>query len=190
MRSVNWSNVQASTDGGFTQLPAGGYVARITDAVDNADREYVEVVWDISEGEHAGHYDDAWGRSHPYAHHLFLSYKETALGMLKGRLEAIAASNPGFDPFAAWDAGRLDMFVGRSVGINLQEEEYRRNDGEVSTRLSVCQVVPAQDVRDGKVKPREKKALQGGGTSGKGVGGGRTVTAQGVAAYTGNIPFD
>lgn len=186
MRALNWNNIQATTDGGGTRLPAGPYVARITDATDNAQREYVEVIFDIAEGEHANYYSDDWGKSHPYAHHFFMSYKDSALGMLKGRLEAIAASNPGFDPFAAWDAGRLDIFNGRLVGINLQEEEYEW-DGEVKTRLNVCQIVDAQRVRDGKVKPRDTKRLQT--SSGSRPGMGRTVTAP-AQAYNGPIPFD
>lgn len=181
MRSLNWSTIKSSSDGGFTPLPAGPYVAKVVSMTDNAAREYVEVVYDIAEGEHAGYYSDDWGVSHPYAHHFFLSYKDSALGMLKGRLEAIAASNPGFDPFAAWDAGRLDIFTGRLVGINVQEEEYERN-GEVKTRLNVCQIVDAQRVRDGKVKAREKKTL-----------GGRPAAPASKASipyYDGEIPFD
>jgi hypothetical protein len=160
VKKLNWQNIQSSSDGGFEALPAGPYVAKIVDMVDKEDREYVEVVFDIAEGPKAGYYSDDWGKQHPYAHHFFMSYKQTALGMLKGRLEAIQKSNPGFDPFAAWDAGRLDMFVGRVVGINLQEEEYLNRDSEVRTRLNVCQVVQAQDVRDGKVKARPKKDLK------------------------------
>ena len=188
MRSVNWNNITASSDGGFTPLPAGPYVARIVNMLDNESREYVEVVFDIAEGEHAGYYSDDWGKSHPYAHHFFLSYKDSALGMLKGRLDAIAKSNPGFDPEAAWNAGRLDMFANRLVGINLQEEEYERNDGETGTRLNVCQVVDAQLVREGKVKPRDKKPLGGGR-----VGGGKVATSSpsfAASAYGASIPFD
>jgi hypothetical protein len=188
MRALNWDNIQASTDGGGTRLPAGPYVARIVNAVDNEPREYVEVVFDIAEGPHAGYYSDDWGKAHPYAHHFFMSYKESALGMLKGRLEAIAASNPGFDPFAAWDAGRLGIFVNRLVGINLQEEEYER-DGEVKTRLNVCQIVDAQRVRDGKVKARDTKRLNASGR-GSNFGGGRAASAQQVRPYNGPIPFD
>lgn len=188
MRSFNWNSIESSTDGGFTPLPAGPYVARLVEMKDNEAKEYVEAIYDIAEGEHANYYSDDWGKSHPYAHHFFMSYKETALGMLKGRLEAIAASNPGFDPFAAWDAGRLDIFVGRLVGINLQEEEYERNDGDTGTRLNVCQVVNAQDVRDGKVKPRAKKELRGGGTGR--AGGGQVVGNANATPYGGPIPFD
>lgn len=180
MRSFNWNSIASSNEGGFKKLEAGPYVARITDMEDNPQREYVEVVFDIAEGKDAGYYSDDWGRNHPYAHHFFMSYKETALPMLKGRLEAIAASNPGFDPFAAWDAGRADMFVGKLVGINLQEEEYETSDGEVRTRLNVCQVVDVQRVRDGKVKARDPKKL-----------GGKTAPAtKPTEVYAGEIPFD
>lgn len=186
MRSVNFDSIKATGDGGFTPLPAGPYVARLTELTDNEPREYVEAIFDIAEGEHAGYYSDDWGKSHPYAHHIFLSYKDSAQGMLKGRLEAIAKSNPGFDPFVAWNAGRLDMFVGRIVGINLQEEEYERNDGDTGTRLNVCQVVDAQLVRDGKIKPREKKALSGGRASTSRPSSGQVVGTP----YGGPIPFD
>lgn len=201
MRNINWGNVTASADGDFQRLPAGPYVAKIVSMENNARREYVEPVFDIAEGEYAGFYSDAWGVSHPYAHHLFLSYKDTALGMLKGRLEAIQESNPGFDPFAAWDAERWDMFTGRLLGVNLQEEEYRKGDGTIATlndgtratRLNVCQVVPAAKVRDGEIKPRPRKTVND-GTPEEPVGS-MTLTpgTPGVAApadaYAGTIPF-
>lgn len=189
MRSLNWQSIQATADGEWSTIPAGPYVAVILSMTDYADREYVELVWDIAEGEHRGHYSDEWGKAHPYAHHLFLSYKDTALGMLKGRLEAIRDSNPGFDPFAAWDAGRLDMFANRILGINLQEEEYLTNDDQVRTRLNVCQVVTADKVRNGEVKVRPKKNLEGQ------TGGAPTQTAaqrqraQAAALDETDIPF-
>lgn len=182
MRSLNWNAIQASGDGDFTPLPAGGYVVKIVDMTDEPKKEYVNLIWDIAEGEHAGRYSDKWGKEHPYAHNVILSYKDTALGMLKGRLEAIQASNPGFDPFAAWDAGRLDMFKNRLMGVNLQEEEYENQSGEVRTRLNVCQVVDVQRVRDGKVKVRPKKALAGK------IGTSPTSSAP-ADVYDGDVPF-
>ena len=162
-RAISWGNYEASADGGFEQIPAGGYVAKIVDMVDTPQKEYVELIFDIAEGDKAGYYSDDFGKKHPYTHRIFLSYKETAIPMLKGRMEAIQASNSGFDPFAAWDAGRFDMFTNRLLGINLQEEEYKNKYGEVNTRMTVCQVIPAQDVRDGKVKARALKKLDKGG---------------------------
>lgn len=185
MRSFNFDSITATGDGDFTPLPAGPYVAVLTQLTDNEAKEYVEVVFDIAEGPHTGYYSDDWGKSHPYAHHFFMSYKDSALGMLKGRLDAITASNPGFAADAAWNAGRLDMFVNRLVGINLQEEEYERSDGDTGTRLNVCQVMDAAKVREGKVKVRAKKTIGGGRK-----GGGQTVTAAPAQAYDGPVPFD
>lgn len=188
-KAVSWGNVVASKDGeGGNRLPAGPYVCRITEMIDNLQKEYVEVIYDIAEGEHANQYADDWGKSHPFAHHFFLSYKDKALGMLKGRLEAIQDSNPGFDPFAAWDANRLDMFTGRIVGLNLQDEEYEYN-GEVKTRTNVCQVVPAQDVRDGKIKTRDKKTLDKGGSTTNTATAAVVDAINGAQVYSGAIPF-
>lgn len=183
MRNINWTSVQASTDGAFEKLPAGPYVVSIVSMEDYPMREYVELVYDIAEGEHRGYYSDDWGKSHPYAHHIFLSYKDRALGMLKGRLEAIQKSNPGFDPFAAWDAGNLALFNGKLLGVNLQEEEYKRNDGDIATRLNVCQVVPADKVRAGEVKARDVKRLEGATAQPA-----QTASVPGV--FDGHIPFN
>ena len=42
--------------------PAGGYVVRITNVEDVAGREYLNVVYDICEGDYAGFYSDDFGR--------------------------------------------------------------------------------------------------------------------------------
>lgn len=184
MRRLDWNNITATSDGEYSTLPAGGYVAKIVDMIDNDSKEYVELIWDINEGEHKDHYSDDWGKEHPYAHHIFLSYKEKALGMLKGRLEAIRDSNSGFDPFAAWDAGRLDMFRGRLLGINLQEEEYEKRDGGVGTRMNVCQVLSVDKVRNGEVKVKPKKTLDGTSQA-----KGSTTTSSSAYGETEDIPF-
>lgn len=180
MKSVNWNSIQASS-GGFERLPAGPYVVKIVDAKDNERREYIEFIFDIAEGPKANYFSDDWGKNHPYAHHFFLSYKDSALGIAKGHLEAIGKSNPGFDPFAAFNAGRPDMFIGRLVGVNIQDEEYEANDGTTKTRQNVVRIVKAQDVRDGKEKVFEKKTLAPKAHN-------ETVTSSDI--YSADIPFD
>lgn len=160
MPKISWGNVPDSTEGGFEKLPAGPYVVRVVSARYDSMKNYTEVVYDIAEGEHAGYYSDAWGQTHPFAHRFFMSYKDKALSMTKWRLNSFTESNPGFDAMAASDADRFDLFTGRIVGVNIQEEEYEYN-GEVKTRMTVCEVWPAQAVRDGKVKPKGKKKLDG-----------------------------
>lgn len=124
MRSIQWESVESSTEGGFPRIEPGAYVGVIGSMEDFPSKEYVQMLYDVAEGPRKGYYSDAFYVNKPWAHNFYLSYKNTALGMLKGRLETIGECNPGFDPFAAWDAERLDMFIGRKVGIVLREEEY------------------------------------------------------------------
>ena len=130
MRNVKWEEIQSSGTGDYERLEAGSYVGFIVSMEDNASGEYVNMLVDIFEGPRKGYFSDAFYANKPWAHRIVLSYKDKALGMLKGRLETIAACNPGFDPFAAWDAGRLDMFAGRKVGLVFRSEEYWDKNAE------------------------------------------------------------
>lgn len=124
MRNVNWGSVDAKSEGEFARIEPGAYVGCIGSMEDFPSKEYVQMLFDIIEGPHKGYFSDGFYADKPWAHSMILSYKDTALGMLKGRFQTIEACNPGFDPFAAWDAGSLDMFAGRKVGLVFREEEY------------------------------------------------------------------
>ena len=124
MRSINWSSVEERTEGAFDQLEAGAYVCSIQSVEDVPAKEYARVLVDVADGARGGFFSDAFYADKPWAHSITLSYKDRALPFLKGRLKVIEACNPGFDPFAAWDAGRLDMFCGRKVGVVFRAEEY------------------------------------------------------------------
>ena len=184
MPKFDWSNTQAASGGGVFTIPNDGYVCVITAAewgTSTNGQPRLKLTWDVAEGPYAGVCaNNGWYDS---KHCDYISFSPSALRFAKQKLEAIAKSNPGFDPFAAWDAGRVDMFANRLVGINIQEEEYER-DGEVKTRMNVCQVVDAQRVRDGKVKPRAKKSIGGGGKRPN------APTLKQSELYTGDVPFD
>ena len=162
MRSINFDTVEAIEDGaGSNGLPAGLYVIQVTDMVDVPNKEYVEVVYDIYEGEYKDFYADEWGKKNPWAHRFIMSYKdsEMALRFLKGRLQAFTESNPGFDALQAFSAQRLDMFKGRVVAIDLREEEYKNNEGEIKVRKSVSQVRSVLKLRNNEMKHQDKKLL-------------------------------
>lgn len=124
MRKVNFEQVEASVEGSYKQLPPGAYACAIMGAEDFESRQYVQVLVDIIDGEYANYFSDKFYRDRPWAHRIIMSYKETALGMLKGRLQAITACNPGFDAEAAWNGGNLDAFVGKAVGVVFRQEQY------------------------------------------------------------------
>lgn len=128
VKKLDLTDVKPSTgDGGFTPLPEGAYVLEVVAVVDNEEREYLEFTFDVAEGEFTGYYSDEWGATHPYAHQVKVSYKETAKGMLKARLNALTASNPGFDAEAVFNAAAdtpalLGMFQGRRFGASVLTE--------------------------------------------------------------------
>lgn len=169
MPKMNWNEINSSDDGAFRRLAPGGYVCKILDAEDVKNREYVRLTFDIAEGPEAGFYSDDFGKSHPGTHQLILSYKPTAAGMLKGRLEKIQASNPGFDPFAAFDADQWGLFAGKLFGAVFGEEEYEvrsgEHAGEIRTSCRIQSTLTVADVRDGKYTVPELKKLNGGAAS-------------------------
>lgn len=149
MLKTNWVEVD---ENGFEKLPAGAYVARIVDVEDVPEREYLNVVYDIAEGPHKGHYSDDWGQRNPWAHRFVRSYKEAAQGMFRAFLSRLEESNAGFD-VARWQE-RCDEreFVGLYLGIVLQTEQYTSNKGEDRERLDVVGVYSVRDIRNGDYK--------------------------------------
>lgn len=125
MRRVNFNNIKPSYEGeGGASIKPGMYACKITAAKDVPEREYIELLLDICEGEHAGEFRRDFYLDKPYAHHLILSYKEAALSMTLGRLECISACNPGFDAVAAIEGGREDLLVTRRCYVAFRCEEY------------------------------------------------------------------
>lgn len=160
MPRIKWDDIEESSGGEYEKVEPGAYVVAIQSVVHKPEREYVEVLYDIVEGKFAGKYSEDFWADKPYAHHVFLSYKPKALGMLKGRLRMITESNPGFDAMAAFDADQWGLFIGKRFGLVLGEEEYEGNDGNVKTRLTDVAWKTVQQVHDGDYKVPECKRLK------------------------------
>lgn len=119
-KKMNFNNIEAVTPGEFTKIPEGNYVVGIMEMKDNPDKEYVELIFDIIKGDYKGAYEDNWGAEHPFAHRMIMSYKDSALGLLKWRLDLITKSNPGFDAEAAWNADdQTKAFFGKRFGLGM-----------------------------------------------------------------------
>ena len=153
-----------SAGGGGGNRPtfaAGAYVLRVQavrtewetrSGIQRADeRQCVKIVYDVAEGECANMMsDDGWyhGEDNDYKHCCYLSWKN--YGFLKKIMRVFRESNPGFDPEAAFEADRWELFIGKLFGAVI--------DGEVDTNdrgydrwknLKVGEWVSAQDVRNG-----------------------------------------
>lgn len=181
MKVLNWESVEESTP--FSKLPAGGYVIRITDVEDVADKEYLNVVYDIKEGDFSGFYSDDFGRLNPWAHRFVRSYKDSAAGMFKQFLARLEDSNKDFS-IAAWQTKSDEReLVGLELGVVLQNELYTNNQGEDKERLNLVGVYAAQDIRNGDFKlpePKDRRVQVAGGA------GGVSGTAD---PYDDDVPF-
>lgn len=153
-----YKEAEAST-GDFKRLPAGGYIAKITAVEDKADKEYLNITFDIAEGEFAAFYSDEWGKEHPYAHSFVRSYKEKALGMFKGFLRSVDESNGTKFESRAEKGFQEGELVGKAVGLLIGYEEYRTNRGDVGQRTRVTATRSVETIRSGNFKVPELKVL-------------------------------
>lgn len=160
-----YMNTEASTGGDFERLPAGGYVCRIIEATDYpngneySDKPYLNIVYDIAEGEYAQFYSDEWGKENKWAHEVRQYYTQASLGIFKGFLKAVDISNNTNFEEAAGAGLDERKLTGLLVGMIIGEEEYLSNDGNVKTRLKVRGARPVQNIREGKFKQPELKKL-------------------------------
>ena len=160
-----YTKAEASTGGNFERIPAGGYVCRIVEATDypdgneHSDKPYLNIVYDIAEGDYAGYYSGEWGQKHTWAHEIREYYTEAAMGIFKGFLKSVDISNGTAFEAAAADGLDERKLTGLLIGMILGEEEYETNQGEIGTRIKPRGVRPVQTIREGKFKPPELKKL-------------------------------
>ena len=145
MLGINLSGVDSA--GGFRRPEAGGYVIRITRAINNPKNTRIEMEFDITEGEFAGYYADLKSRAGFWGGTFSKSYSPKALPFLKSFIELVQECNPD----------TTGMVIGMVVG----EQEYMGNDGKVKTRLDWynADYCTPEAVRTGDYKVPEFKAL-------------------------------
>lgn len=161
MKAINnYESVQASS-GEYAKPKAGGYVAKILDVNDipldatTGKGDYLKIDYDICEGELAGYYNELNKKfGGDWFANFIRSYKEKALGMFKHFMNCVEESNAGF----SWDWNEKEL-IGKKVGVVLQEEEYRKNDGSVGVRLKVQGIKTVKQILDGDFKVPETKKL-------------------------------
>jgi hypothetical protein len=146
MPKQNWEEIETS-GGSYAAMTPGGYIAKIMSAEDVPEKQYVKVLYDIAEGDFAGHYSADFWADRDNAHCIYMSYKsEAALSFTKRRLEAISFSNGCFDAFAAFDADNWSAFVNKRFGLVMGDEEYIAKDKSVKISLRAVGVVTVDDI--------------------------------------------
>lgn len=158
MRQINLENVTEA--GTADQLVAGGYICKYTNVEDLPDKQYLNMEFDIAEGDFKDYFKNLNDRAGFWGGHTIRSYKESALPFFKRMCSAVSKSNPGY----IFDGGAQNAdektLVGKFVGLILGEEEYEKNNGEIGTRIVVHAEVPVETIRKGDFKVPAKKCLQ------------------------------
>lgn len=130
------------------QVLTEGTLSRSTWTSD--EKQYVMLLLDIDEGEHAGKFSDTYWEGKEYAHRLYMSWKPSAMGMLKHTFAAFKDANPGFDARAAFEADKWDLFAGKRLLVLWNGQEYESNTGELRMSVRPDRALTADD------KPRPK----------------------------------
>lgn len=174
MKPLDLSNVEAMEPGERERVEAGGYVVKIIGIVDNEDKEFLWLVFDIAEGPRKGFYTNEdnkdFYKDRPNKHGILISYKsgmsDKAKAMLKGKLKLFTDNNPGFDAEAALSNAHPELFVGKYIGLVAGMEEYvyeGREDGKWHKGESIdwfhARMKTTEDIRAGKFKVPETREL-------------------------------
>lgn len=124
------------TEEEYEQLTPGAYICTITSVKDTPDKEYLQIEYDIAEGEHAGYYQRLSDRAQFWGGRVNESYSKGNKTFSKF-CKAINITNPGyiFNPYADGSNSDERSLIGRTIGVVLHEREYKSRDGKIKSRM-------------------------------------------------------
>lgn len=157
MRKHNWDEIKEMDE--YDNPSPGAYIAVITDVEDVEEKEYLRISWDFAEGEYKGSNRETFKRAGFWPTTLVRSYKESALGFFKAFKTALENSNRGY----IFDEDRLNLMVGKYIGVILGEEGYINKRGEHKKRLYVAQTRSVEAIQKGDFKVPEYRENDRGG---------------------------
>ena len=164
-----YEDVPAVLPGEFAKLPAGGYVCRVIDAKltkSKAGNPMLVIFIDIAQGEFQGHFKDAfdrvrssrpdikWDNSGIYRQLIFSNDGKVSR-FFKGLLTCFEKSNSGFsfNPHSFTE----ETLIGSFIGFVFAEEEYKKLDGSIGTRVFAKFPRTVNDIQNGNFKVPELK---------------------------------
>ena len=181
----DYDNARAFDGTGGPQLTPGGHICRIQgvrlEKTQKTNKDMLVVAFDIAEGsEFDGHFRKRFERSSSFNSNAkwpgvfrctLLNATGDTNGFFKGFIEALEASNPGYNFKAS--KGDEQQMKGKLVGFNFGEEEYEpyNSPGEIRTTVKPAYAISVARVREGVIPPA-KKLLDTGSTGSASVANG------------------
>ena len=143
-RPNNW--LEINENGATRKLPIGGYVCIIRKMTDNEKEKYIEVEYDVAEGEYKGIAVDtyeAWGR---WVHNFRVYYTDKAMWRFKKFITRMEQTNPNF----VFDWSNWSCMVNKGIGLVIGiRQYYSKKDGSLKETLDVQDFCTATDIREG-----------------------------------------
>jgi len=146
--------------GGFADIEPGAYKLVVTKVDAVTDKEYVRIYWDVADGPHKGAYANAG-----FPPSDVLSWKETALGMLKMKLHRLYECNPQrlhatndaegkFLMVNEFDAGEFGALVGCRFGAVVRRRLYTagpnsKTPGADRTQMEIARYLTPDEFKAG-----------------------------------------
>lgn len=186
-KGFNWEEVTEAGDSNV--MGPGAYALKIVDVKDHDEGQYIEVVYDVAEGELKGRYAE---ETDDWKHSFRQYYNDKAINFFKRFLSELQRDNPNFTIEAWQRESDPKGLVGLNLGMLFRERRYINNAGEAKWALDADRPLSLDDVRNGSFtvpEPRytntdeaEWTLLKNGGvTGGAGTGAG--------SVYDASIPF-
>lgn len=155
----DYDQAEAKKQGGdFPQPPVGGHILKVVKAEEGKSskgRPMLTLFLDIAEGEFANHYTELSEKLDKDAYlRQYQLLDGDAVPYFKGMVELFEFCNQGFK--FNFDEKTL---VGKKIGANLREEEYRDKENNVKTGLKIGYFASIEEVRSG-LEPMKKKTLK------------------------------
>ena len=153
MRQIEgWDLVNEA--GELKQLPTGAYACKIIEVIDNVDKEYLDVYFDIVEGEFKNYFTTLFNSTGKNYGRIARSYKTNALPFFKAFITAVEKSNPGYK--WDWDEKSLN---GKLCAVSFRDEEFE-TDGVVKVRAKPEEIRSIQALKEGKIEIKPIKKLE------------------------------
>lgn len=163
MLGINLQHVEAASN--YPKPGPGGYAIEITKAVNNKDKERIEIEFDICAGEFAGYYKDMKERLGWHTAKFNKSYKPKALSFLKSFIQVVLDSNEDTDGLVVGDFEDIDetKLIGKKIGMVVGEAEYMGNDGTKKVKLDFYNAtfINLESYRKGEYTVPDFKPLEG-----------------------------
>lgn len=140
--------------GELKKLPAGPQICRIVEVLDVPDKEYLDVYFDIADGEFKGYFKTLQDNTGKNYGRITRSYKSSALPFFKAFITAVEKSNPGYK----WDWNERGL-SGRLCVVNFRDEEYL-SDGQIKVMAKADEIRSIPALRAGEILVKPLKKLE------------------------------